>query len=135
MGKLNTSFIDKKHFWLYYRGNVVFFTFTHPLTSNGDVSGSVNATAIATGGSSAKQFDCGNGTYTNGASVSFNFTFTNAPKVVILLNVNPGSTDLYSCNAYNITTTGFTLAAHNINTTFSQIYAVVSTQMNWIAVG
>ena len=42
-----------------------------------DVSGSVKANGIVVGGSFAKQIDCGGGSYTGGAAISFNFTFTN----------------------------------------------------------
>ena len=73
-----------------------------------DVSGSVNANAIAVGGySTARQFDCGSGSYTNGTSVAFNFTFANTPTVFISITDNPGSTAatnyLITYNAYNIT--------------------------------
>ena len=73
-----------------------------------DVSGSVNATSIVVGGSTAKQIDCGSFTC-NGTSqtISFNFTFANIP-VVIIQEATSTSAHVFSPAVTNRTTTNFT---------------------------
>ena len=102
----------------------------------------MNANAIAVGGySTARQFDCGSGSYTNGTSVAFNFTFANTPTVFISITDNPGSTAatnyLITYNAYNITKTGFTVRGIGIHWTNSVIDSMFlpGDAINWIAFG
>jgi len=100
-----------------------------------DVSGSVNATAIATGGTTAKQIDCGKVVGINtGAWVSFHFTFINVP-IVIVNPIGAWTTNLITSTANGITTTGFTFygtVGFNGTTTES---ANNGNDINWIAIG
>ena len=97
-----------------------------------DVSGSVNATSIATGGSTAKQFDCGTLTPgSSGTNVSYNFIFTNIPSVVCCSNNAGGGVILETYFAYNITKTGFTCKGSYYNGSMG----VAGSPITWIAVG
>lgn len=89
--------------------------------------------AIATGGySTARQFDCGalsvSGTSTY---VSFNFTFTNIPKVVVNIAYNLSTTYVIVYTAYNVTTTGFTTSGRFWNGSFG----IANDPITWIAIG
>jgi len=99
-----------------------------------DVSGSVNATSIATGGSTAKQFDCGTSSFSSGSkTISFAFTFTHTPIVVAGITASYASAIIYVCNVTSVTTTGFTVyASLLVNNTYS---TTSSDNFSWIAVG
>ena len=99
-----------------------------------DVSGSVNATAIATGGGTVKQFDCGACACSNGTTISFNFTFTNVPKVFISTNVDTGLTQLVSMYAKTVSTTSFTVVYPYINSGSATIYGGAGFCV-WFAIG
>ena len=100
-----------------------------------DVSGSVNATGIAVGGSVAKQIDCG---YSSGVgsatiTVNFNFTFTNVPKVVATL-LWSHENQMYSLVVMSVSTTGFTAYSNVVNSGSSSVGAY-GLPFNWIAIG
>ena len=100
-----------------------------------DVSGSVNATAIVAGGSTAKQIDCGSLTVASaGSSVSFNFTFVNAPKVMCTMGSLASPNTVTTYMAYNITTTGFTLKGFYYYAP-GPAYGNAADIVNWIAIG
>ena len=86
------------------------------------------------GGSTAKQIDCGSGTYSHGSSISFNFTFNNVPKVFLTGNTNGWAPSiavmLYSSS---ITTTGFILQGMAIVSGATS--AMGGSPINWLAIG
>ena len=101
-----------------------------------DVSGSVNATSIATGGSTAKQFDCGSATLSSGATtVNFNFTFANAPKVICMQTTNWGSGVIAACTVFGISTTSFQVNGVYCSSGSSTVNYTGGAGFVWIAVG
>jgi len=97
-----------------------------------DVSGSVNATAIATGGVGAKQFDCGTLTVSSGgSSVSFHFTFSNIPVVVVSVGYTLAGY-IFSYSASSITKTGFTVSGEWYS---GGTFGAASDPVSWIAIG
>ena len=115
-------------------GNNVGIGKTNPSCSL-DVSGSVSATSIATGGSTAKQFDCGSGSYGPGTVISFNFTFSNTPTVFISSTGNQSTSYYFGFNPYSITKTGFTLASIYFTTNSSTINYNSAVGLCWFAFG
>lgn len=99
-----------------------------------NVSGSINATGIIAGGSGSKQIDCGGGIYTHNDHVSFNFTFTNVPKVFVSINFNFNVLLLGATFPCSITTTGFTVQFPFINTGNPTVGPGSGT-MSWFAIG
>ena len=96
----------------------------------------MNAKSIVVGGSTAKQIDCGLvGTGTSSVAVTFNFTFSNIPKVVCTVIGNLGTTTMCSCDVYGITTTGFNLNVIFFNTSLSWGYIGSGYNISWIAIG
>jgi len=96
----------------------------------------VNATAIATGGySTARQFDCGSGTYGDTSLISFHFTFTNTPQVVCSIVGAVGNGYLFVTTPNSITTSGFTLSYHYFPSGNSTIASGGSAAISWIAIG
>jgi len=97
----------------------------------------VNATSLVVGGSTAKQIDCGSGSYGNGSSVSFHFTFNNVPNVVVMASAATtwAPSYLVAFNAGSITTTGFTVSAAILSSGSSTISTFGSSPISWIAIG
>jgi len=99
-----------------------------------DVSGSVNCAAIATGGSSAKQFDSGSATLSSGIiTIAFNFTFNNIPHVV-------ANTTYFSAgNVFSVSITSVSTTGATIKVTYSfqnTSYGLAGNDViQWIAVG
>jgi len=97
----------------------------------------VNATSIVVGGSTAKQIDCGSiatSSYSGGAfTISFNFTFSNIPKVVTTTAFN-ASTYLCAIQITSVSTTGFSGNVNQIVTGSSTINTS-GVGLNWIAIG
>ena len=95
----------------------------------------MNATAIATGGSTAKQFDSGtllvSGT---GSSVTFNFTFINNPIVVcsIASTVSPNTITTYG--TYSVTKSGFSIRGYYFYQPTNTAGSAGDT-VNWVAIG
>ena len=124
----------------YKNHNLFTLTIAHSHPISLDVSGSVNAMAIATGGSTAKQMDCGTTSSTSGPgniSVSFNFTFTNIPKVVATAYYG-GSGYMFVCYITGVTTTGFTGLIYQLQQSTTSITGAIQTSgvgIQWIAIG
>ena len=103
-----------------------------------DVSGSVNASSIVVGGSTAKQIDCGYSSYSGGATsitINFNFTFINAPKVVATNFYANETTQVWAFFVESITTTGFTANYTYVNGGSSAVQSTYIFPFNWIAIG
>ena len=96
----------------------------------------MNATAIATGGGSAKQMDCGSVTIpSNGTcTVNFNFTFTNVPKVVCTMSEDWQLGLIPGVSVFTITTTSFKVNAYYMNTVGAIGWAN-GNHLTWIAIG
>ena len=93
----------------------------------------MNANAIATGGSTAKQFDCGTLTLSSGiGTFNFNFAFNNIP-IVVATTTAYGSTYVYSVSVTAISKTGATLKC-NI-TDSATVWVVGNDVVKWIAIG
>jgi len=67
-------------------------------------------------------------------SINFNFTFTNAPKVVATIRYSIDSTQLWTLVVSNVTTTGFSAIASYAGTGSSTINPYII-PFNWIAIG
>ena len=93
----------------------------------------MNANAIAIGGSTAKQFDCGSGTTTNGvATVTFNITFTNIPHVVANATGVSLTNLVFGCHTTSVTTTGCTVYMTYF---YSGAVNLAGNAFSWIAIG
>lgn len=96
----------------------------------------MNATAIATGGySTARQFDCGTCAGADGGTIAFHFTFANTPNVVCSLVGTWGNAYLLTTTPYNITTSGFTLSSHYIQSGNATVVSNGANTITWIAIG
>ena len=99
------------------------------------VGGSVHATSIAAGGSSAKQFDCGTITVSAGTfTIPFHFSFLRVPTVVAT-PVSGDSGYIFAAQINSASTTGFTGMLNQLHTGSSTVSAPTTIGMNWIAVG
>ena len=113
----------------------------YQLVGSLDVSGSVNATSIIAGGPGTRtvgplQIDCG--TFPSGTagyySISFNFTFTNIPKVVASTTYSTAAY-MFGIQITTVTTTGFTGYANQIGPTTAGSIVNAGVGFHWIAVG
>ena len=100
-----------------------------------DVSGSVNATGLSVGGSSAMQIDCGSAAYASGAAISFHFTFNNVPKVFVQLNGQWANTYFIGANPYNITNSGCLISTYYLGSGNNTIYSMTGAIYSWFAIG
>ena len=101
-----------------------------------DVSGSVNASSIVVGGSTAKQIDCGyvaNPSNTYVFTISFNFTFTNVPHVVASTTFN-NTGYIFAVTITTVTTTSFSGNVSQLASGSSTI-TTSGSGIQWIAVG
>ena len=99
-----------------------------------DVSGSVNASGIIVGGSTAKQIDCGSIVCQHGDTISFHFSFTHIPVVVCVPSDNWGNTTIIICTPFQISTSAFKCNITYITGTGGTV-GTSGAVINWIAIG
>ena len=99
----------------------------------------MNANAIATGGGSAKQIDCGYSSTLSGGNsglvtIYFNFTFTNVPNVVTSIAYYY-TQQMYTVAVTATTKSSFTVQIAYLSNGSSTVYNTWLFPFNWIAVG